>query len=118
MPSQQLVVTSDAIQNVLNGERSEDDAHYARCDVHRSEEHTSELQSLRHLVCRLLLGKKKNDTQVMILENCGGGNSNVGRGNGARVSTLVDDAKKSYMLNQRVQATMQVPYEHGDSVQW
>src|SRR5258705_4182829 len=26
----------------------------------RSEEHTSELQSLRHLVCRLLLGKKKN----------------------------------------------------------
>src|ERR1039458_2268686 len=24
----------------------------------RSEEHTSELQSLRHLVCRLLLGKK------------------------------------------------------------
>src|SRR5262245_63555233 len=28
----------------------------------RSEEHTSELQSLRHLVCRLLLEKKKNDT--------------------------------------------------------
>src|SRR5262245_63616261 len=27
----------------------------------RSEEHTSELQSLRHLVCRLLLEKKKND---------------------------------------------------------
>src|ERR1035438_10806768 len=25
---------------------------------HRSEEHTSELQSLRHLVCRLLLEKK------------------------------------------------------------
>src|SRR5438045_6618671 len=29
----------------------------ARCE--RSEEHTSELQSLRHLVCRLLLEKKK-----------------------------------------------------------
>src|SRR5438045_8207881 len=29
-------------------------------DVDRSEEHTSELQSLRHLVCRLLLEKKKN----------------------------------------------------------
>src|ERR1035441_9214750 len=28
-------------------------------DVYRSEEHTSELQSLRHLVCRLLLEKKK-----------------------------------------------------------
>src|SRR5205814_9156738 len=27
--------------------------------VQRSEEHTSELQSLRHLVCRLLLEKKK-----------------------------------------------------------
>src|SRR5437899_9125121 len=28
----------------------------------RSEEHTSELQSLRHLVCRLLLEKKKRTT--------------------------------------------------------
>src|SRR5436853_5637447 len=27
--------------------------------ISRSEEHTSELQSLRHLVCRLLLEKKK-----------------------------------------------------------
>src|SRR5258705_1705623 len=27
--------------------------------INRSEEHTSELQSLRHLVCRLLLEKKK-----------------------------------------------------------
>src|SRR5262245_62848567 len=30
----------------------------------RSEEHTSELQSLRHLVCRLLLEKKKKQ-QIM-----------------------------------------------------
>src|SRR5436853_7685340 len=30
------------------------------CPAGRSEEHTSELQSLRHLVCRLLLEKKKN----------------------------------------------------------
>src|SRR5947199_5851219 len=29
-------------------------------DWARSEEHTSELQSLRHLVCRLLLEKKKD----------------------------------------------------------
>src|SRR5947209_14586696 len=28
--------------------------------VHRSEEHTSELQSRQYLVCRLLLEKKKN----------------------------------------------------------
>src|SRR5205814_6881059 len=30
-----------------------------RVERKRSEEHTSELQSLRHLVCRLLLEKKK-----------------------------------------------------------
>src|SRR2546425_3704248 len=29
----------------------------------RSEEHTSELQSLAYLVCRLLLEKKKNDAE-------------------------------------------------------
>src|SRR5438045_7960497 len=34
------------------------------CDLDRSEEHTSELQSLRHLVCRLLLEKKKNKDQT------------------------------------------------------
>src|SRR5438045_7941442 len=31
-----------------------------RVEPERSEEHTSELQSLRHLVCRLLLEKKKD----------------------------------------------------------
>src|SRR5438045_6114519 len=30
----------------------------------RSEEHTSELQSLRHLVCRLLLEKKKQKKKL------------------------------------------------------
>src|SRR5436853_2318607 len=34
----------------------------------RSEEHTSELQSLRHLVCRLLLEKKKNNKKHKALE--------------------------------------------------
>src|SRR5437899_4624182 len=32
----------------------------------RSEEHTSELQSLRHLVCRLLLEKKKKEKENTI----------------------------------------------------
>src|SRR2546425_5325498 len=32
-------------------------------EVERSEEHTSELQSLAYLVCRLLLEKKKNKAQ-------------------------------------------------------
>src|SRR5262245_62402491 len=31
----------------------------------RSEEHTSELQSLRHLVCRLLLEKKKKTNKTV-----------------------------------------------------
>src|SRR5690349_23034137 len=34
--------------------------HVAARAEHRSEEHTSELQSRRDLVCRLLLEKKKN----------------------------------------------------------
>src|SRR5436853_3323900 len=33
------------------------------CQLQRSEEHTSELQSLRHLVCRLLLEKKKEGSK-------------------------------------------------------
>src|SRR5438045_8231354 len=32
----------------------------------RSEEHTSELQSLRHLVCRLLLDKKNNTAPLRL----------------------------------------------------
>src|SRR5262245_64205092 len=32
--------------------------------IFRSEEHTSELQSLRHLVCRLLLEKKNTTTHT------------------------------------------------------
>src|ERR1039458_7315307 len=35
----------------------------------RSEEHTSELQSLRHLVCRLLLEKKKKKKKNLHLRN-------------------------------------------------
>src|SRR5262245_65363798 len=36
----------------------------------RSEEHTSELQSLRHLVCRLLLEKKKQKKTQNIQSSC------------------------------------------------
>src|SRR5437899_5269354 len=35
----------------------------------RSEEHTSELQSLRHLVCRLLLEKKKKNKKKTSTKN-------------------------------------------------
>src|SRR5205814_224022 len=37
-----------------------------RVQAGRSEEHTSELQSLRHLVCRLLLEKKKKKIDTII----------------------------------------------------
>src|SRR3712207_8798344 len=45
-----------------------------RHGVHRSEEHTSELQSRQYLVCRLLLEKKKkktnhHDTPILSLLN-------------------------------------------------
>src|SRR5437899_6918292 len=39
--------------------------HRRQHDADRSEEHTSELQSLRHLVCRLLLEKKKLAQQCL-----------------------------------------------------
>src|SRR2546425_9219509 len=38
----------------------------ARIVPDRSEEHTSELQSLAYLVCRLLLEKKKNNLYLVI----------------------------------------------------
>src|SRR5687767_1992842 len=45
------------------------DGHGGRCvmGVIRSEEHTSELQSLAYLVCRLLLEKKKKKLQYILL---------------------------------------------------
>src|ERR1039458_10626844 len=36
----------------------------------RSEEHTSELQSLRHLVCRLLLEKKTKHARLLANSEC------------------------------------------------
>src|SRR2546425_9786538 len=41
-------------------EAAEESYRALRTRLLRSEEHTSELQSLAYLVCRLLLGKKKN----------------------------------------------------------
>src|SRR5947199_7358825 len=42
--------------------------HVINVFVWRSEEHTSELQSLRHLVCRLLLEKKKQNALLERLD--------------------------------------------------
>src|ERR1035438_9965428 len=44
----------EKLKGLRHGIQSEKDEHYIlREDFNRSEEHTSELQSLRHLVCRL-----------------------------------------------------------------
>src|SRR6266702_7975330 len=42
------------------------DIRYQSRPRRRSEEHTSELQSRGHLVCRLLLEKKKNNNQTVL----------------------------------------------------
>src|SRR5947199_6705259 len=58
-------VEVEPIADILNGLQRLHDLGYVHRDLNpnnvllRSEEHTSELQSLRHLVCRLLLEKKK-----------------------------------------------------------
>src|SRR5258708_10512000 len=45
-------------------DRAQHPAQPARARVARSEEHTSELQSPDHLVCRLLLEKKKTKSAI------------------------------------------------------
>src|SRR5262245_17072735 len=49
IPAVSRVLRTDAVERLTRRAR----------EIYRSEEHTSELQSLRHLVCRLLLEKKK-----------------------------------------------------------
>src|SRR5258708_9516597 len=50
-------------------ERADRPSHAAPdAGAHRSEEHTSELQSPDHLVCRLLLEKKKNRSLTSCLQ--------------------------------------------------
>src|SRR5205823_9946607 len=51
----------------------------------RSEEHTSELQSLAYLVCRLLLEKKKAERQCI-------GLFLGGTGRGKRLEVLIEEA--------------------------
>src|SRR5262245_64125282 len=54
----EVSISSGGLRTIIN----KSPAHYwvtSPYNKKRSEEHTSELQSLRHLVCRLLLEKKK-----------------------------------------------------------
>src|SRR2546422_10792355 len=56
---EQMLVKSPAGMVVYLNEQAKDEGGGSRAGVTRSEEHTSELQSRLHLVCRLLLEKKK-----------------------------------------------------------
>src|SRR5689334_23519075 len=50
------------------GEECDHGGHFSRiARAARSEEHTSELQSQFHLVCRLLLEKKKQSQKIIII---------------------------------------------------
>src|SRR5437764_6058188 len=62
-PYTTLFRSNRALSNRASHARSSPPTPVTR-NVPRSEEHTSELQSPMYLVCRLLLEKKKNDTQV------------------------------------------------------
>src|SRR2546425_6585550 len=55
--SRPLVLTHLTVIDVTRGRAKSD-----MTEMIRSEEHTSELQSLAYLVCRLLLEKKKKNT--------------------------------------------------------
>src|SRR5258708_28892455 len=57
-----------ATENLERSARNDrQQAHSVRDRSHRSEEHTSELQSPDHLVCRLLLEKTNADTAQSVL---------------------------------------------------
>src|ERR1035438_10782550 len=81
-PAQSLAQLSagilESLENILFSERPtivlvQGDTTTTFCAAlsafYRSEEHTSELQSLRHLVCRLLLEKKKKNNTYDIYDN-------------------------------------------------
>src|SRR5258708_15525270 len=53
-----LTITAHATDGIIEGVELPDSRFFV--GVQRSEEHTSELQSPDHLVCRLLLEKKKH----------------------------------------------------------
>src|SRR2546422_4855498 len=61
------VGSSDVEAITVNGSIRISTTGYAEAQTVRSEEHTSELQSRLHLVCRLLLEKKKTGGKVVEL---------------------------------------------------
>src|SRR2546422_2050962 len=60
-PAKLLAAETERDRVLEESRRASARAGELRAQVERSEEHTSELQSRLHLVCRLLLEKKKTD---------------------------------------------------------
>ena len=56
-----LATTGDVVTLTITAEDADGAAEFIQVPTIRSEEHTSELQSLVNLVCRLLLEKKKKE---------------------------------------------------------
>src|SRR5258708_14412488 len=64
-PACACTAVSATVQLVFAAQEPRPPSKPAFCPVRRSEEHTSELQSPDHLVCRLLLEKKKNNSEPL-----------------------------------------------------
>ena len=59
-----LQMLEDRVRELSYQEKWDEAVHAAETAVRRSEEHTSELQSRRNLVCRLLLEKNKKKKNI------------------------------------------------------
>src|SRR2546429_4711905 len=70
LPSRGLSPSSGGAPAGLRAQSGAHGAGEAERAAPRSEEHTSELQSRLHLVCRLLLEKKKNTTVLQSRHTC------------------------------------------------
>src|SRR3989440_8667968 len=78
------------------------------CSSDRSEEHTSELQSRSDLVCRLLLEKKNNDTDVRQRQKIAPYELLRVRAGGSRVRVLRDaPTRLTAMIKMRRRMVMQ-----------
>src|SRR2546422_1777398 len=66
----ELAAYQRTLFGVRGAYRSVSRSSYGQPDTQRSEEHTSELQSRLHLVCRLLLEKKKKTLSTLTSRRC------------------------------------------------
>src|SRR5262245_63956654 len=78
----------------------------AMTTVVRSEEHTSELQSLRHLVCRLLLEKKKKNNRFKNIINDHIPSNTTRTPHKPKLTQKSKKVKRNYTLTQQISNDM------------